>query len=290
MMSPSNNTILLTGLPRSGTTLVCALLNEFPDTVALAEPLALDRHGDRDRAVNEIDNFIIATRDEALTANEVTSKHLDGVIPDNWVEPPTDSTRLRNVLETRGRINLGKSLSPNFRLVVKHPAEFSALADLLVDRYPLVAVVRHPLAVLAAWQTVNMPVNQGRMPMAEAFNPNLAAMLAAIPDRIQRQVALLGWLLGTYSELPPENVLRYEDLIVAPRSNLARLSPYARDPNRGLTLYEPSSRYPNVELAPLARELMEIQPVIKKFYPNFEETTLHWLDRKRQVDPMWRAV
>jgi hypothetical protein len=32
--------VVLTGLPRSGTTLVCRLLNKLPDTVALHEPLS----------------------------------------------------------------------------------------------------------------------------------------------------------------------------------------------------------------------------------------------------------
>lgn len=48
------STTLLTGLPRSGTTLTCSLLNDYPATVALAEPIQLERHGDRARAVEEM--------------------------------------------------------------------------------------------------------------------------------------------------------------------------------------------------------------------------------------------
>lgn len=35
--------VVLTGLPRSGTTLACRLLNLLPDTVALHEPIAPGR-------------------------------------------------------------------------------------------------------------------------------------------------------------------------------------------------------------------------------------------------------
>jgi hypothetical protein len=35
----NDNNILITGTPRSGTTLPCHLLNELPDTVALHEPM-----------------------------------------------------------------------------------------------------------------------------------------------------------------------------------------------------------------------------------------------------------
>ncbi len=34
-----HNNIILTGIPRSGTTLICYLLNKIPNTVALHEPM-----------------------------------------------------------------------------------------------------------------------------------------------------------------------------------------------------------------------------------------------------------
>ena len=135
---------LLTGLPRSGTTLACALLNECPDTLALPEPIELERHGDRHRAVREIEAFIVATRRQALTQREVVTAHVNGVIRDNFADPPDGGATLRPSRATRGVIRLDRRLSPAFHLVIKHPAEFSALADLLLERHPLVALVRHP--------------------------------------------------------------------------------------------------------------------------------------------------
>lgn len=279
-MSATKTTTLLAGLPRSGTTLTCALLNEFPDTVALAEPIALQPHGDRKRAVCEIEDFVAMARHQILTANEVVSKHFDGIIPDNFAEPPSATPGLRKVRVTHGPIRLDKLLSPDFYLIIKHPAEFSALADLLVDRYPLVALIRHPLAVLATWQTVDMPVNRGHMPMAEAFNPSLTATLSALSDRLKRQVTLLGWLLRIYSEFPPEQVLRYEDLIAAPKQNLGRFTPYACEPARALKVYDPASRYPGVDLSLLARELLPLRSIAEKFYPDFEKSLVPWLARR----------
>jgi hypothetical protein len=42
----SENDVVLTGLPRSGTTLTCHLLNKLPDTVALHEPMQGVDYGD----------------------------------------------------------------------------------------------------------------------------------------------------------------------------------------------------------------------------------------------------
>lgn len=269
--------ILLTGLPRSGTTLACALLNEFPDTVALPEPIQLERHGDRARAVREIDAFVAESRRSALDLGIVVAKHVDGVIRDNFVDEPGGETGLRRPRATHGTLPVGKPLSPGFRLIVKHPAEFSALADLLLGRYPMMALVRHPLAVLAAWQTVDMPVNRGHMPMAEAFNPELAGLLAAIPDRLERQVALMGWLLRLYARFPAGAVIRYEDMLARPRQVLSRLTPHAADPAKPLKPVDPAARYPGVDLPLLAQALLAIRAEAEVFYPDFDASLAPWL-------------
>ena len=41
-----------------------------------------------------------------------------------------------------------------------HPAAFTAAAAALQTRYTLFAVIRHPLSVLASWQTVDLPVHE----------------------------------------------------------------------------------------------------------------------------------
>ena len=268
------HTTLLTGLPRSGTTLVCALLNEFPNTVALAEPLQLERHGDRLRAVLEIDEFLKTARHQALTAKTAISKHVNGVIPDNWVAPPTTKPGLRQVLEDRGPIRLDKTLSSDFHLFVKHPAEFTALADLLIPRYPLVALIRHPLSVLASWQTVDMPVNRGRMPMAETFQPELEALLALEENCLRRQVRLIGWAFNRYSTFPANRIVRYEDLLANPTATLSRLTSNAQPPTRFLQAIDPASRYPGIDMPRLAQALRCITPIAERFYPDFADSLM----------------
>ena len=66
---------------------------------------------------------------------------------------------------------IGKPLPTDFRLFIKHPAIFTALATRLLVRIPLYAVVRHPLAILASWNTVDMDARLGRWPVAEIYAP-----------------------------------------------------------------------------------------------------------------------
>lgn len=258
-------------MPRSGTTLIVSRLSKLPNIIALAEPIQLDVHGDRERAVEEIQKFLKEARCAAKARKPIITKHVDGKLIDNWVEPPNRDGRLRRVLEQRSALFFDKPLSEDFTLVVKHPAEFTALADLLSDRFPLYAVVRDPLAVLAAWQTVDMPVNRGHMPMAEAFAPELKRRLAETEDRLARQVALIEWQLRTYSALPAGRVIRYEDLVARPAVELAKLTSIEGE-MPPLEAYDPVDRYGGVDIRRLSAALARIRPLIEKFYPEFERT------------------
>lgn len=260
-------TILLTGLPRSGTTLICSLLNELPDTIALAEPLQLRSQGDRLAAVQEVAAFIGQARESLLKRRAAVSKHVGGAVPDNTVSSLPGAT-LRGIDAIHGEIHFDKPLSPAFDLFLKHPGEFTALMDELLPEYPLFAIVRHPVAVLASWQTVDMPVQRGRMPMMERFCPELKDELDREENPLKRQIILMRFLLGRYSRLPAGRVLRYEDIAADPAKALASLSPKGAVLRRSLTPVDPRRRYPDVDLERLAEALLPLRGLIACFYPD----------------------
>jgi hypothetical protein len=208
--------VLITGLPRGGTTLACELLNDVPDTIALDEPM-------RPMAIRDVDSsgicdavatFCEETRGSLLRDGRAITKHVEGRVFGGKVSEAT-GLQPREKLATREPISFDKPLSPDFVLALKHPALFTAYIDALTRRFPVFAVVRHPLAVLASWQTVPFPVRQGHLPVAERFDSLLEEQLAAIPERLDRQVALLDWMFGRYERLPEGRVLRYEDIVAS---------------------------------------------------------------------------
>ncbi len=83
----NENNVILTGIPRSGTTLVCYLLNQLPNTIALHEPYnpfyAAAEGTPRSRLAEDIEQFFVTTRDSLLTTGTARSKHFKGKIPDN---------------------------------------------------------------------------------------------------------------------------------------------------------------------------------------------------------------
>jgi hypothetical protein len=147
------------------------------------------QHGDVDRAVGEIVEFATATRSRILLEQMAPSNTVKGVVADNFFEDPSDNRSIRRNLAMTSDIKINKPLTPDFNLFIKHPAIFTALAQPLEKEFPLYAIVRHPLAALASWLSVDIPVRNGRLPMAEAYAPALRALLDSIDDTLRRQVA-----------------------------------------------------------------------------------------------------
>jgi hypothetical protein len=216
--------VLITGLPRSGTTLVCELLNELPDTVALDEPTVTDHPS------SVIDDLLRQARESLLTRGRAVSTHVGGrVQAAKWSDEP-----VRRPLADVGEIRIDKPLSPSFLLVVKHTGRFTAVLESLAARYRVYAVVRNPLGLLLSWQTVALPVADGHV-SAEQVDPDLAAALAQIPDRVDRQLHILDWFFERYrSLLPPASVIRYESIVSSGGRALSVVTSAAAALDRGL--------------------------------------------------------
>ena len=176
---PAN--VVLTGLPRSGTTLACRLLNTLPDTVALHEPIAPGRFADAEdeQAVLEgMERFFRRMRRMIRREKVAVSKNVGGKIPDNAYEHARSGSGLRprpaGREPRRGR-SRRQGAGGNFLLVVKQPALFSALLPVLAQRFPCYAVVRNPLSVLASWNSVDHKVREGHSRGAELSTRGLEA-------------------------------------------------------------------------------------------------------------------
>lgn len=218
--------LILTGLPRSGTTLACRLLGECDDTVALAEPMDVTRiPGQREQAVDHVLAWFDETRRSITATGVAPSKVGAGGLIDN---PFSSGDGPRTLLVREGTLNVNPTLSRAFTLVVKHNAAFTALLPTLARRIETVAIVRHPLPTLASWSSLSLPVSLGRLPAGEHLDASLAQILEREPDRLERQLLILSWFFERYAALPAAAVIRYEDVIDSQGKALAiaaRLAP-----------------------------------------------------------------
>jgi hypothetical protein len=261
--------IVLTGLPRSGTTLTCHLLNRLADTVALHEPMDTDGVPARGpaRQIEHVARFFRDVRQSIVRDKLAPSKHVDGAVPDNPVSGKSAEDGRRTRLVERGHIRVDKPLPPDFYLVVKHPSTFTALLGTLRQEFRCFALIRNPLSVLMSWASVPFPVRRGRVPAAERLDSALTAKLLKAPTDLDRQLVLLDWFYGQFHRhLPAESVIRYEDMVATSGHSLAVINPRARELGERLENRNRNSAYDLARMNQLANRLLETDGAYWNFY------------------------
>lgn len=228
----NNNNIILTGVPRSGTTLTCHLLNKIPNTVALHEPMdvgELAKYNNHSLACDRIGAFFEQMRRSILKSKKAVTKQVNGKVPDNPVASKYSASGLRASIASHTEIIIENKLETNFTLIIKHPSAFTALLDVLVVRFPVYAVIRNPLSILTSWNSVEFPVQTGHAPAAENLDIQLKKALTKIEDRIERQLYLLSWFFKRYEQLlPHDSIICYEHIVSSGGKALSVIIPDAK--------------------------------------------------------------
>ena len=263
--------IVLTGVARSGTTLACRLLNTLPHVVALHEPMPLglwSESGDGDAAVDQLQGFFSAQRRCVLQSGKALSlASSEGIIPDNSFSNRINSRGKRSVSVSLQEVTIDKVLEEDFSLVLKHPAAFVALLPLLVQRWPCFALVRNPLAVLMSWNSIDMKVQDGRIPLAEAFNPPLRRMLNDASSAMERQLIALDFFFAQISTfIPNEQVIPYERLIATQGAALEIVTPTAGPIRASLKERNANMLYDRKLAWPMAKMLLAVGGAWSSFY------------------------
>lgn len=294
MHNLTTHNIVLTGVPRGGTTLSCHLLNKVADTVALHEPIVWNRstaEPDHVAVCAEIHAFFRQTRTSLLRTKSAISQQHNGSVPDNpmggypiwarWMPkallayPWLRRFGLRTYRVSRDRVEITKALSDDFTLCIKHTGPFTALLPRLLQQYRCYAIIRNPLAVLLSWNSINFALREGHMLEAEWLDPTLAQHLARIPDRFDRQIVLLSWFFAQYEQtLPAGNVIRYEEIIASGGAALQAVAPGAGGLQEPLTSKNQNKLYDQALLPLIAQKLLHADGAFWKYYTRESVETL----------------
>lgn len=280
--------ILLTGLPRAGTTLTCYLLNKLPNTVALHEPynpfLFAQETTTRADLVKDVDRFLAATRQALLYTGIAPSKQLHGAVPDN---PKGAYPRFMDVLPNRlrgspllgkralrrrrahdGLVSFTKPLSDDFTLCVKHNAAYTALLQHLLPGHRCVAIIRNPLAILASWNSIDFDLRNGDMTITRQLDRQLAKALSAEGDRLKRQCLIIEWFFSQFDQfLTAKDIIRYESLVTTTNATLQRILPLAPPIQIDLADLNTNRIYNRHLMKRLTSLLLSRPSIIWKYYP-----------------------
>lgn len=210
----SKKNLILTGIPRSGTSFICNLLNQQDDVLALVEPIAMDellKCNGRDDRTLYLEHYFEASR--ALIASQKKVLCLDLENATNTFSGDSREAR-KNTIRGVKEQEITKNLSDDFTFAIKHPNAFTALLDELVVDWQCFAMIRNPVSIIASWNTLDHPLRNGHAPMAENFNSQIRSRLGAISDAATRQISLLNWYFEQYLRyLSPRQIIAYESVV-----------------------------------------------------------------------------
>lgn len=279
------NNVILTGIPRSGTTLSCRLLSQIPNVIALIEPMDISelmrQEGARERRCY-IEQYFEQIRTMVREKGKVPSKEIVGESTNTFSANPNG--KRKSAIAKDGLVSPVGELATDFTLVIKHPNAFSALLVELNEYFSCFAVIRNPLSVMSSWNSLDHPLNRGHAPMAEEFDDRLQERLDGIESDLDRQLALLDWYYRRYGEvLENYQIIRYEDIVSSNGKALAVIDIGATMLESMLTNRNDNELY-NCEFVELAskRLLKDVEHHCWRYYRQDDVITLWEKLRKRE--------
>lgn len=257
------NNKILTGIPRSGTTLACRLLSQIPDVIALNEPLEPSQFPNRkDSKINIQHNFDVF-RHSLLKNGKAIVRNKEGQLTDNAYDSTSEK---RKMVLQRSEVHFDKTLSPDFDLIFKHNAGFSLLLPEILDTFPCYALIRNPIAVLGSWRSVNVPVSRGRVAKSKKLLPSFSSEIEKRKILIDKQLFILSWYFEQYTTLPNNHIIRYEEIIRSNGQELQKITNRKYFFQEELMNKNHSSLYDNDLIVQLGESLLKSQGAYWKYY------------------------
>jgi hypothetical protein len=175
------DSLLIAGIPRSGSTLLAALVDSLDNALCLGEPRELfippeapSRAGYVASVLAALDSY----REKALRGEDIADRrNPDGSATTNYMKAgPSGGVREfspgEGVVDTSG-------FRTGMLIAIKHNIPFlSVLPELAETGIPIIGVVRNPVHTLLSWHDTGLPVAAGYMPSAQAFWPELNRLMA----------------------------------------------------------------------------------------------------------------
>jgi hypothetical protein len=214
--------VLVTGIPRSGTTLVCTMINNLSNSICLSEPDAVNNMIEKSATpyqyIQLVEDEFSALREQIFQMRRVMNRQgMDGKqLTDYFCLTSTAKINLNfSVKEETVFIN-----DNQFNLCIKHNAHFMCVLPQLAHntRFSIIAIVRHPIHTMMSWRSLDLPISSGRLPAAEKFWPILRQIGESNIDILLKQVLIYEHLCQRLIELRGNLIIiKYEDLLRDPR-------------------------------------------------------------------------
>lgn len=267
------NNYLITGIPRSGTTLLTSLLSKSCATV-FSEPSWLKEVRREGVTPEEFSKCFIkklnSLRDDLQKRKPIllkVSKFYKGQ-PSNYYVRNTAGEIINDKEELPTLLN-PKAYNQPF--IIKSNAQFTACLTELIKfrRVKISCVIRNPIAVIMSWRSLDIPVSHGNMKIAEQYNKDYLAFVAPAKSLLEKQVLMVDWFFAEYSKHAKRiSIIKYEELVNKPNQILSQWSFYDRTMGVSLKNHNKSSNYDLSERDEIRSCFLQNANHYKAFYPS----------------------
>ena len=270
---------IITGIPRSGTSLLSSLIAEHSRAIVFSEPdwlkdLRKD-NGNCDALVNALEIRLYKLREQIRKGEPISLK----------IDPFTNKL-VRNYYQRKatGSVKAVKNETDvvfpaefaEAPFYVKANAQFTACLKYLSKMRSLggiCCVIRNPVSCLLSWRSLSLPVSSGNLKIAETYSGSYREMLCPTTSLLHKQVLILDWFFKQYHEYESKRsitIVRYEDLIKSPTEILCRATGEAIKAEVELSSKNNSKHYPLEEKEKITAYLEKFGVFYRHYY-SFED-------------------
>jgi hypothetical protein len=210
--------LIITGIPRSGTTLTADLIDRLEDTVCLNEPphyyqRVADSKSKEDFISQTFEELRAQWRQISEGGTVLDRREADGHVPQNYFE---ESGQVRDM--GLRPVGIGTQIN-DLLLAVKHNEIFTAVLKELCDsdEADIIAIIRHPIPTLLSWQSKEIPLKYGRLSRGYKYWDDALAIEKAGGLIVDIQCKMYELYCARYWSLRDRlTILKYEDIVADP--------------------------------------------------------------------------
>lgn len=219
-----NPEILITGIPRSGTSYLCRLLHNIQDCIIINEPKQMFKRLNTEMPW-EVVNFYQQLRENILAGKAIENKLINGQVIENTIIVDEQSTYNPTVSK------------PDFLLGTKNTLGYMARLPQLHNVFPhatIIANIRNPLDTIASWKSsfphlknadvANFVVGYVDDPLLSVWQQERLQIITKTTDIIVKRALLwkylADWLLKNQQFI---TIISYEKLVTKPIETIAAI-------------------------------------------------------------------
>jgi hypothetical protein len=210
--------LLITGIPRSGTTLASSLVDRLEDTVCLNEPTRYYEWATHCRSRTEFVEKLVADLEEMRRSLQnggsvLDTRENDGTVPTNYFNGQGER-------RTLGMIPVNRpGVGAKLLLAVKHNEPLTAVLPELcaLGCVQVGAIVRHPIPTILSWQSREIAISKGNLSAGYRFWDEATAIRASGGPVVHMQVRIFELYCSRYWEHRDHiKILKYEEIVSNP--------------------------------------------------------------------------